>query len=395
MRKTTLCLTAVAVLLGAASAMALDGRTINVTPVAEENVYAPVSVPYDGEAPGGRIEVINEATGESAPATVGGGKLTFIPSSIEGGEAQSYRVVVHPTNNPPRVRLELDEDEGQVRVYLRDEHFTTYNFGPEMRMPILWPVRAEGGIDITRNFPLGEDEPVESTDHPHHMSMYVTHGDVNGYDFWHSETKLSRNVEVESGDAYGIIRAENQWVAEDDEIVLDEEREYRFYDGPASSRMFDVTVTLHANHGPVTFGDDKEGSFAFRIRPEIQGNQAGVLTNSEGAQGESEVYGTPVDWMDYSGPVEGYGNRGIALMNYPGNFRKPAWHVRDYGLCAANFFALQDVAGLDEDGSYTLEEGDSLTIIMRHYVHSGDVVEAGVAGRFAAFAYPPSASFDE
>ncbi len=395
MRKYLLGLAATAMVLGGPAAVSLDGQTITLQGGDRELTHAPVSAPYSGPAPEGRVEVIHEATGESAPATVHAGALTFVPASIAAGENQAYRVVVHPENNPPRVHVEVDEDAGQAAVYVQGDHFTTYNFGEDMRMPILWPVHAEGGITITRNYPMGEDE-VESTDHPHHMSMWSTHGDVNGYDFWHAETKVTRNLEAGSGDAYGWIRAENDWVGPDGDPVVAEERVYKFYNTPASGRLFDLSITLKAGYGDVEFGDTREtGLFAFRIRPEIQGNNAGVLTNANWDQTESEVWGLEADWMDYSGPVEGVGNRGIAAFAHPDNLRHPPhWHVRDYGLVASNPFGASEFPETEESGAYTLSEGEELTIQFRCYIHSGDVEEAGVAGHYELYANPLSAELE-
>jgi len=295
-----------------------------------------------------------------------------------------------------RVRLHHVLDTQQVEVYVRDEHFTTYNYGENVRTPYLWPVYAEGQVAITRNWPMGQDKPVTSTDHRHHRSIYLTFGDVNGLDFWHRERIRTREVKTGSGRTYAWIRARNEWLAPDGRPVLDEVQEYRFHDTPASARTFDVIATFAASYGDVTFGDDKEGLFAIRIRPEIQGDRAGVLTNAEGRQGEKNVYGTPSRWMDYSGPVEGAGHRGVAILDHPSSFRHPpAWHVRDYGLATANPFGLSSVARLDRDGTHVLKKGETLTFIYRVYVHSGDVEQARVAQQydeFAALSFSPDGS---
>ncbi|MEX2382806.1 MAG: PmoA family protein [Opitutales bacterium] len=286
---------------------------------------------------------------------------------------------------PSGVTLDHDFEKGQVAVHVRGEHFTTFHYGEEVRTPILWPVHGEGGVTVTRNYPMGEDEP-ESSDHPHHRSMHLTFGDVNGYDQWHSERIDTTSVETELNQDFAVIRAYNEWLDGDNEPLLKETHELRFYDSPASGRYFDVISTLEAAYEDITFGDDKEGLMAFRIRPEIQGNRAGVLTNAEGEQGEGNVYGTPSRWMDYSGPIEGYGHRGIALFDHPDNFRHPtAWHVRNYGLAAANPFGQSSVAGKD-DGSHLLPQGESMTFVYRLYIHSGDVEEAAVAHKYEDFA---------
>ena len=283
------------------------------------------------------------------------------------------------------VVLNNDPEQGTVRVYVRGEHFTTYHYGEDARTPFLWPVNAEGGVGVTRNYPMGDDEP-RIADHPHQRSLYLVYGDVNGHDFWHRERINTVRLETGPGDGFAWLRAHNEWLTSDDEVLLEEIQELRFHDTPACGRLIDFRTTLKATRGELTFGDDKEGLLAFRQRPEIDGRRGGVLTNARGQQGERNVYGTPAPWMDYSGPIEGYGWRGIAVFDHPDNFRVGYWHVRDYGLAAINPFGQRQVGGLDEDGSYTLESGQSLTLRYRVFVHSGDHEEADVAGQYARYA---------
>ncbi len=382
----------------AMSAHALEGRGIVVTAEEELPAFTPVLMEVDITAvPEGRLEAVNQATGEVAPVALFDGHLAFVPPSLPVGEEQRFELTVADAL-PPRVRLEHDLDTKIVAVYVRDTHFTSYNYGDVSRIPCLWPVYAENGVTITRNYPMGEDKPIDGRmdDHRHHVSIWTAFGDVNGADTWHRAPIDTKSVEAESGDAFGVIRAHNVWRApRGGDPLVDEIRELRFYDAPAGVRLFDKTITFHAAYGDVTFGDDKEGVVAFRIRPEIQGNQAGVLTNAAGGQGEREVYGTPTPWMDYSGPIEGVGTRGLALFSHPDNFREPCWHVRDYGLAAANPFALSDVCRFDEDGSYELAEGESLTLQFRFYIHTGDVEEAEVAKHYTGYASMPTAAWAE
>lgn len=290
------------------------------------------------------------------------------------------------TGNPNGVQIIRDSEEGQAQVWIRGEHFTTYNYRNEDRFPYLWPVHAEGGVTITRNFPMGKDEPEGRNDHRHHQSIWVAFGSVNGFDFWHNERIVTKSVDVQTAESYSVIKAENVWIDNEDGPVVDEIRVYKFHDSPASARIIDHSVTFRATYGDVTFGDDKEGMIAFRIRPEIQGNLAGVLTNANGDQTQSNVYGTPVPWMDYSGPIEGFGERGIALFSHPVNFRLPAWHVRDYGLAGCNFFAMKNVAKFEEEGTYVLSKGEEITFHVRFLIHSGNVHEADVANHYAEYA---------
>lgn len=298
--------------------------------------------------------------------------------------------------NHQGVTLHHDEQAKTVEVVVRGETFTTYHYGSKRHVPFLWPVNGEGGVGLTRNFPMGSDEP-PSKDHPHHVSLYLTHGDVNGHDFWHVDRGRSgtiRTVALETGASEGSawIRARNHWLPRNRESpLLESVQELRFHDGPPGARFFDFDITFTASQGDVTFGDTKEGFFALRLRPEMQGDKGGVLTNAHGARGEAAVYGKPSAWMDYSGPVKGHGTRGIALFDHPDNPIAAQWHVRDYGLAALNPFGRRSVARL-ADGSHTLKAGESLALRYRVLVHSGDVSEADVAGHYARYLADSSAT---
>lgn len=283
------------------------------------------------------------------------------------------------------IELEHDAANGEIAVFIRGEHFTTFHYGSDLRTPFLWPIYAEGGVGVTRNFPMGTDDP-ESTDHPHHRSLHFTFGSVNGYDFWHQERIATKAVETGAAEKYAWIRAKNEWLKPDGEPVLRETQEWRFHNTAPAGRWIDFISTLTAVFEDVTFVDHKEGLLAVRIRPEIEGRRAGILTNAEGQQGERTVYGTRSKWMDYSGPVGEQGVRGIAIFDHPANLRHPPpWHARDYGLIASNPFGLKAVAGTEEDGAFELKKGKSITFAYRLYVHSGDVDVARVAQRYEEF----------
>lgn len=289
----------------------------------------------------------------------------------------------------PEIEFDHDPEQGTVDVHIQGEFFTTYHYGRvdggHFRTPILWPVKGEGGVGLTRNYPMDEDA-VEDTDHPHHRSLFFVFGDVNGYDHWHNETIATRRVETGTEEGYAWLRAHNDWLDPDGEPVVREVQELRFNDHPASARRIDLISTFKADYGPVTFGDNKEGLIGLRIRPEIRGRGGdGVLTNARGEQGQGEVYGAPAPWMDYAGPIKDHGWRGIAIFDHPDNFRHGYWHARDYGLLSLNPFSRQGVGGLDEDGSYELEADGTLTFRYGWYIHSGNHEQADVAGAHERF----------
>ena len=78
---------------------------------------------------------------------------------------------------------------------------------------------------------------------------------------------------------------------------------------------------------------------------------------------------------------------GLAIMDHPGNPRHPTWwHVRDYGLFAANPFGVHDFekkpAGT---GELVVPKGETLTFRYRFYLHRGDEKEGRVADRYREY----------
>lgn len=252
--------------------------------------------------------------------------------------------------------------------------------------PILWPVIGPTGKPMTRFYPMGEQEG-EKQDHPHHRSIWFNHGDVNGLSFWHKDTiKHHEFVKLESKPVPTIV-TRNDWLDPDGKKQCQDERTITFgTDG--DSRWIDYDVTVKAGDAPVTFGDTKEGSFGVRVAGtmKVDAKLGGQIVNSEG-QTDKDAWAKRAAWVDYHGPIDGQ-TVGIAILNHPSSFRFPTyWHVRTYGLFAANPFGLHDfVKEEDVDGSVTLAPGESFTLRYRILLHKGDEKEGGVAEAYAKYA---------
>jgi hypothetical protein len=252
--------------------------------------------------------------------------------------------------------------------------------------PILWPIFGPTGKPMTRAYPMGEG-PNERQDHPHHRSLWFTHGDVNGLSFWDKETIRHREfVKVESGDR-AVVVTRNDWIDHAGKTVCEDERRLTF-GTLGDARFIDFDVTVKAKYVPVKFGDTKEGTMAVRVAGtmKVDAKLGGRIVNSEG-QVDGDAWGKRAAWVDYHGPVDGE-TVGIAILNHPTSFRFPTyWHVRTYGLFAANPFGWHNFEGSnDVDGSYTLQPGESITFRYRFLFHKGDEKQAKVAEAFAAYA---------
>jgi hypothetical protein len=284
-----------------------------------------------------------------------------------------------------------EKTPGGVAVKVDGQPFTEY-LTKSGSKPILWPVYGPTGKRMTRNWPMEDGVPGETDrDHPHQRSLWFTHGDVNGIDFW-SEGKgrieHREFVKVENGPPATIV-TRNDWLSPDgSKLVCQDERTFTF-GADADSRWIDCAIEIKATNGPVVFGDTKEGSFGVRTASSMRVQQGvkivGHIVNSAG-QTNLAAWGKPAPWVDYYGPVEDE-TLGIAIMNHPSSFRFPThWHVRTYGLFAANPFGLGDFSGGKEQGAYTLSEGETLKLRYRVLLHKGDEKAGRVAEAYEHFA---------
>ncbi len=256
--------------------------------------------------------------------------------------------------------------------------------------PILWPLIGPTGQPVTRAYPMAEVAS-EQHDHVHQRSCWLTHGSVNGIDFWsEDETKghgtiVHRGFDAVEGGERARIVSRNDWLAPDGKKQCEDVRSLTC-SAAAGRRILDFDLALKASEGPVVFGDTKEGSFGVRVASSMRAENkiGGRIVNSEG-QTDDDAWGKRAAWVDYQGPVEGH-TLGIAILNHPSSFRFPTyWHVRGYGLFAANVFGVHDFTG-QGDGSYTLPAGESIKLRYRVVLHTGDESEGDIAGLYRAYA---------
>jgi Methane oxygenase PmoA len=159
--------------------------------------------------------------------------------------------------------------------------------------------------------------------------------------------------------------------------------------------VLDFDITIKATAGPVTFGDTKEGMFGLRVASsmDVTRKPGGRITNAEGLT-DAAAWGQPSAWVDYTGPLAGR-TVGIAILNHPDSFRYPTtWHVRDYGLFAANPFGWHDF-GMKTGGDHTIPAGQSITFRYRVILHEGKTDPANLTAAFQGYARPPKIEIQE
>lgn len=254
--------------------------------------------------------------------------------------------------------------------------------------PYVWPLRGPGGQDLTRAYPM-EKIAGEQHDHPHHRSLWFTHGEVNGVDFWSEGPGRGRIahrefVEMASTGESVMLVSDNDWLAPDGKKVCTDRRRITFR-AATDRRTIDFEIALQASEGDVKLGDTKEGTFGVRVASSMSLPQGGHIVNSQG-QRDREAWGKQAAWVDYFGTVEGQ-PAGVAIFNHPSSFRFPTyWHVRDYGLFAANPFGWHDFQGNESvDGSYRIPAGERIILRYRVLLHGGDWDAARIAQEFAVY----------
>src|SRR5690242_18919315 len=156
-------------------------------------------------------------------------------------------------------KFALKKQKDDVRVEIDGKLFTVYltTTGPK---PILWPVIGPPGAEMTRDFPM-KVVPDEKHDHPHQRSIWFTHGDVNGVDFWsenekHGAIAHREYLRLDEGDKEAILATRNDWIDAAGKKVCEDWRMLTFAAGEGW-RAIDFEITLTASEAPVKSGDTK------------------------------------------------------------------------------------------------------------------------------------------
>ena len=294
----------------------------------------------------------------------------------------------------------LTQEPNRVVVQIDGKPFTEYWFGPTPDhpyvRPFLYPVLAADGIGVT-----SDQINVKGGDHPHHRSLWVAHGSVNGVDHWSLEKQLKgepqpqqQHIRFEKVEGDTLIE-DLTWQDNDLKPMLNERRIVRFFRFPDESRGIDFTLEFTPAAGAVTFGDTKEaGLCSVRVAGAIsadatitQSTGATASGNAKNAKQENAVWGKAADWCDESGQIDGK-PYGVAIFDHPANPRHPSnWHVRLYGLMGANIFGLHafDKTVPADAGNFTIEPGKTVTFKYRAVIHTGNATAAGLGEKYKQY----------
>jgi hypothetical protein len=258
--------------------------------------------------------------------------------------------------------------------------------------PIVYPIIGPEGIPMTRDYPMKDATKGGTKDHIHHRSLWLTHGEVNGVDFWLEDAKKAGRIvhdKVESStanDQEAKLVTIAKWLTPDDRTLLTERRTMTV-SGEQDSREIEFEFDLVAGDEEVHFGDTKEGSFGIRVPDSMAVDQkkGGVIVNQKGERDDA-AWGKRSSWVDYSGPVNDK-VVGVSILEHPSSFGHPCrWHVRTYGLFAANPFGEHHFVGGNPTEGHKLAAGSKLHLHYKLVLHAGPVDVDAMEAKWKAFA---------
>lgn len=298
-------------------------------------------------------------------------------------------------------RVTLHRGADRVRIEIGGKLFSEYLFFSGSK-PCLYPILDADGTGYTRDWPLREDT-AEARDHDWHRGVWFGHGAVNGHDLWRALPGGKTGTIVVAGDVEtrdgpeGVLRAAHRWLAGDGTPLATDETTLRIR-RVAGGTLLDHEIVIRASHGPLTLGDTEEGTLAVRVNEALRVTHGkgkdkragtGRIVNAQGDR-DAAAWGKRAPWCDYSGPLPDGRTIGVAIFDHPANPAHPTWwHVRDYGLFAANPFGRHDFERLrdrPDAGAIRVPAGGELRLRHRIYFHRGDAAAARVAELYRDYA---------
>jgi hypothetical protein len=307
-----------------------------------------------------------------------------------------------PAKPAPEVKLVRADKEARVDVLVDGKPFTSYRWAPNLKKPVLFPIRSEAGAFVTRGWPV-EPRPDEATDHPHHIGQWLNYGDVAGVDFWgHSEKNSSskHGVIVQraidkavGGPGAGQLDVRVEWIMPGNTVGLREKTHFGFLAAPGR-RVIDRVTTLTAASADIPFPDNKEGFFGLRLARALEHASSknpqgtGLYRTSEGIEGEP-VWGTRARWIMLSAKQDGAPIT-IAVLDHPKNPGHPThWHARPWGLLSANPLGQKALSKGKLTLNFSIPKGQSATFAYRTLILSRAATAQEIEAEWQAWAKSP------
>jgi hypothetical protein len=305
------------------------------------------------------------------------GMVVMAPVWISGAGGAATAEKVPEVKAVPRLQV-LPMPYEQASFQRDGVEITRYHFGAGLRRPFLFPVVGPAGRSLTR---MGHPHDPET--HSHHNSVWMSHNDVGGVDFWTDKgggtVRQKRIVEYRDEGTRSAVVAENEWVDKDGKVLLGETRAVSVILLEGKEWLLVIDSTFAARGKPVTLGKTPFGLLGVRMAKTIGVNDGGGrIRNSEGGVNEKEILWKRARWVDYSGAIEDGKIEGITLFDHPQNPNHPSYfHVRNDGWMGAS---------LTYDGPRDIAPDKPLHLRYGLYIHNDMKSSAEIEKQWKRFA---------
>lgn len=242
-------------------------------------------------------------------------------------------------DEPPRVTAV--KHPGSLEIRIAERPWGEYVWqDPLVTRPFFRLLHAPGGQQVTRTHPPNERD--ELTDHETmHPGMWLSFGDLSGADFWRCQVPVEHQRlvgEPRTGPGTCDFSAQHRYAADGQRLADELARWSLRVALEGTWLVWDSTFT--AGDKGFYFGDQEEMGLGLRLTRRLIVREGGTILNAQGQRNEAGAWGKTADWCAYFGPADGQ-LAGVLVVPDPKNFRPSWFHVRDYGLIAANPFGLQ------------------------------------------------------
>jgi len=270
---------------------------------------------------------------------------------------------------------------GQASFQAEGVEITRYHFGAGLHRPFLYPIIGPAGRSLTR---MGH--PHDPAGHSHHNSVWISHHNVDGADFWGDTSgaviRHKRIAKYEDKGETSSIVAENEWVTKAGKVLLTETRTMTVTLLENGEWLLAVDLKLSAKDKAVTLGKTPFGVIGVRMAKTIGVHDGGGrIRNSEGGVNEKPIFWKRARWVDYSGAIANGVIEGVTLFDHPSNPNHPShFHVRNDGWMGAS---------LTFEGPRTIAPGKPLRLRYGLYVHAEMKPPAEIEDQWKRFTERP------
>ena len=276
--------------------------------------------------------------------------------------------------------LPLPDDQASFQY--QGVELTRYHFGATLKRPFLYPVQGPEGRSLTR---MGH--PHDPLTHSHHNSVWISHQNVGGVNFWEDRSKpqivCQRVEQYEDGPKDAWMLSVNAWNDGDGKTVMAERRRIAVQRLGPDQLLIIIDMQLESPGGqPLVIGESPFGMIGVRMAKTIGVHDGGGrILNSAGQLGEPQVFRQPARWVDYSGPVTNQAAGGITLLDHPANPGHPTpFHVRGDGWMGASLTLRKAI---------TVEPGHPIRLRYAIWAHAGVPKADEIDARWQEFSLAP------